>query len=116
MVSGTTSAAQSGAVGSAVRRGSVGFPARSRISQRDVRLAEVSRRTAVTSSRGSLIESLRIIWLRQRYYPDFDATLAARRSGDVFEAIVAGTEREKQRAALAARPTDATVDLTDTGT
>jgi tetratricopeptide (TPR) repeat protein len=53
-----------------------------------------------------------------RYYRDFDPALASIRNEPEFKAVFADIERDmaKQRAALAARPKDAPLDLAPTGT
>jgi hypothetical protein len=53
-----------------------------------------------------------------RYYRDFDLALASIRNNAEFKAVFADIERDiaKQRAALAARPKDAPLDLAATGT
>jgi TolB-like protein/Tfp pilus assembly protein PilF len=53
-----------------------------------------------------------------RYYRDFDPNLASIRNEPEFKAVFADIERDmaKQRAALAARPKDAPLDLAATGT
>jgi len=53
-----------------------------------------------------------------RYYRDFDPALASIRNNAEFKAVFADIERDmaKQRAALAARPKDAPLDLAATGT
>jgi hypothetical protein len=57
----------------------------------------------------------RLSW---RYYRDFEPNLASIRSEPEFKAVFAEIERDmaRQRAALAARPKDAPVDLGATGT
>jgi TolB-like protein len=53
-----------------------------------------------------------------RYYRDFDPALASIRNEPEFKAVFADIERDtaRQRAALAARPKDAPLDLAATGT
>jgi hypothetical protein len=53
-----------------------------------------------------------------RYYRDIDPNLDSIRSEREFKAIFADIERDmaRQRAALAARPKDAPLDLAATGT
>jgi len=53
-----------------------------------------------------------------RYYRDFDSNLAAIRDDPTFKAVFADIERDmaRQRAALAARPKDAPLDLSAAGT
>ena len=53
-----------------------------------------------------------------RYYRDFGPALASIRNESEFKAVFADIERDmaKQRAALAARPKDAPLDLASTGT
>jgi len=50
-----------------------------------------------------------------RYFRDFDPALASIRNEPEFKAVFADIERDmaKQRAALAARPKDAPLELTD---
>jgi hypothetical protein len=67
----------------------------------------------------ALREAERAGWRRLwRYHRDFDPTLASIRNDPEFKAIFADIERDmaKQRAALAARPKDAPLDLAATGT
>ena len=54
----------------------------------------------------------RLFW---RYYRDFDPNLASIRNEPEFKAVFANIERDmaQQRAALAARPKDAPLELTD---
>ena len=53
-----------------------------------------------------------------RYYRDYDPALASIRNDPEFKAVFADIERDmaKQRAALAATPKDAPLDLAATGT
>jgi hypothetical protein len=53
-----------------------------------------------------------------RYHRDFDPALASIRNEPAFKAVFADIERDtaRQRAALAARPKDAPLDLAATGT
>ena len=55
---------------------------------------------------------------RWRYDRDFDPNLASIRNEPEFKAVFADIERDmaQQRARLAARPKDAPLELTDTGT
>ena len=55
---------------------------------------------------------------RWRFYRDFDPALASIRNEPEFKAVFADIERDmaRQRAALAARPKDAPLDLAATGT
>jgi TolB-like protein/Flp pilus assembly protein TadD len=78
---------------------------------------------AVRGERNSALKKLReaeqagwrVLW---RYYRDFDPALASIRNEPEFKAIFADIERDmaRQRAALAARPKDAPLDLGATGT
>jgi hypothetical protein len=53
-----------------------------------------------------------------RYYRDHDPVFATIRGSPEFKAVFADIERDmaKQRAALAARPKDAPLELAETGT
>ena len=67
----------------------------------------------------ALSEAQRAGWRRYwRYYRDFDPNLASIRNEPEFKAVFADIERDmaRQRAALAARPKDAPLDLAATGT
>ena len=71
-----------------------------------------------TLALAALSEAQRAGWRRYwRYYRDFDPNLASIRNEPEFKAVFADIERDmaKQRAALAARPKDAPLDLATTG-
>ena len=83
-------------------------------------------RVAIHALRGETAKSLAKLreaekagWRDQwRYYRDFDPNLASIRNEPEFKAVFADIERDmaKQRAALAARPKDAPLELAETGT
>jgi TolB-like protein/Flp pilus assembly protein TadD len=73
------------------------------------------RSTALAKLREAEQAGWRALW---RYYRDYDPALASIRNDPEFKAIFADIERDmaKQRAALAARPKDAPLDLAAAGT
>jgi TolB-like protein/predicted Zn-dependent protease len=83
----------------------------------DVAIHVIRGETAVALAK--LREAERAGWRRWwPYHRDFDPTLASIRNEPEFKAVFADIERDmaKQRAALAARPKDAPLDLAATGT